>query len=70
MTYMLRREFRLGQTEDTRLDILAKRSGRTASQVIRLLINAVDPERVTTGFPAPTLLEAEAAERELLRSVA
>ncbi len=65
MTYMLRREFRSGETEDTRLDVLAKQSGRTASQVIRLLINAVALERVTTGIPAPTLPEAEAAAREL-----
>ena len=48
-----------------RLRQLAQRGARTESDIVRRLILQADPERVTTGIPAPTLLEAEASEREL-----
>jgi len=58
-------EFRVDPEEGRRLRLLAERADRTPSDLLRTLVRQLDPEQVTTGIPAPTLLEAEAAELQL-----
>ena len=65
MSYGRRLGIRLGERETDLVARIAARAGRSESDVIRTLIRSVDVDRVSTGIPAPTPLEAEAAEAEL-----
>lgn len=58
-------EIRLSEGDTARVRLIAERSGRSVAEVLRHVIRAIDPERVTTGIPLPTQPQAEASEREL-----
>ena len=60
--YGLRKEIRLSEGDTAWLARLAARAGRPEGEVIRLLIRSVDPDRVSTGLPLPTLHVEAASE--------
>ena len=64
MRYTKRLEIRLSEPDTARVEYLAERAGRSASELVRCLIRSIDPERVPTGLPLLPL-GAETAEREL-----
>jgi len=60
MRYSGRLEVRLAASDVSRLDAIIERTGRTASELMRLIIRNLDIEQVSTGIPPALTLHTEA----------
>jgi len=62
MRYSGRLEVRLAASDEARLDAIIERTGRTASELMRLIIRNLDIGQVSTGIPPLTLHVEVASE--------
>lgn len=63
-------QMRISEADRRHLELLARRSQRSAADVLRQLIRATSPDAVTVGIPVAVVAESREAQPERERPAA